>query len=162
MHSHTCQPRRRATKTGLIARQTPPSETTARSTPLSSAIFGTYRERATPRARDDTRDVGAELSLEHSAQSGVLVASARRPVPTRSTRLRSLAVVELEQAAEPFTRLHRAGLDLCRLRHDEFVPETLARPLFMIVTDKFVDGRPEMLWLQPSRSRAVPHLKLVP
>src|SRR4051794_16532088 len=61
----------------------------------------------------------------------------------RSTRLRGLSIVELEQATESLTTFHRAGSDVRRLRRDDFVAETLVRPFFMIVTCKFCDRCPE-------------------
>jgi hypothetical protein len=63
---------------------------------------------------------------------------------TRSVRLRGLAMVELEQAAESLTTLHRARSDRGRLWRDELVAQTLVRPFFMIMVDKLLYGRPEM------------------
>src|SRR4030095_7941930 len=63
---------------------------------------------------------------------------------TRPMRLRGLAIVELEQAAESLTTLHPACSDHRRLWRDELVAQTLVRPLFMIMVDKFSYGRPKM------------------
>src|SRR6476646_10636451 len=94
--------------------------------------------------------MNSSMLAASSRKNAATLRSSRKVVPpsscatTRSTRLRGLAVVELEQAAESLTTFQRAGRDLRRLRRDEFVPETLVRPFFMIVTHKFVDGCPEM------------------
>jgi hypothetical protein len=71
---------------------------------------------------------------------------------TRSTWLCGLAVVELEQAAESLTTLHRAAIDFRHLGRDAFVAETLVGPFFMIVTHKFFDGRPEMPFAEQHHS----------
>jgi len=63
-------------------------------------------------------------------------------------RLRGLAAVELEQAAEALTTLDLACSDHCRLWRDELVAETLAWPFVMVMVDKFSDGRPEMLFAE--------------
>src|SRR5262249_8349297 len=54
---------------------------------------------------------------------------------TRSTRLRGVAEVELEEATESLTTADLACSNLRLLRRDEFVVETLVRPLFMIQVD---------------------------
>src|SRR4030095_7821412 len=58
--------------------------------------------------------------------------------------LRRVAVVELEQAAEPLTTLQPACSDHRCLWRDELVAQTLVRSFFMIMVDKFSHGRPEM------------------
>ena len=65
-------------------------------------------------------------------------------------RLRGLAVVELEQAAESLTTLDLAWSDRRCLGRDEFVAETLVRPFFMIMMEKFSCGRPEMAFAKSS------------
>jgi hypothetical protein len=60
-------------------------------------------------------------------------------------RLRRLAVVKLEQAAEPLTTVHLACSHHRRRWRDELVVQTLVRPFFMIVVDKFSYGLSEML-----------------
>jgi len=67
-------------------------------------------------------------------------------------RLRGLAVVELEQAAESLTTLHLACSDHRRLWRDALVAQTLVRPFFMIMVDKFSYGRPEMPFAQKHHS----------
>src|SRR5262249_12215406 len=63
---------------------------------------------------------------------------------TRLKELRGLAVVELEQAAEALMTFYRAGSDQgCRAR-DEFVAQTLVRPLLMIMLDKRSYRSPEV------------------
>jgi hypothetical protein len=52
---------------------------------------------------------------------------------TRPIGLRSLAVVELEHAAEPLTAPDRACVEQLCLGRDEFVAQTLVRPFRMIM-----------------------------
>jgi hypothetical protein len=59
-------------------------------------------------------------------------------------RLRSLAVVELQQTAEPITTRDLPCSDPRCCWRDELVAQTLVRPFFVIMVDKFSDGRPEM------------------
>ena len=59
-------------------------------------------------------------------------------------RLRSLAVVELEQAAESPTTFHLACSDHGLHWRDELVVQALVRSFFMVMVDKFSYGRPEM------------------
>src|SRR5882762_4876728 len=63
---------------------------------------------------------------------------------TRPIGLRGLAVIELEDAAEPRTARDRACADRRGRGRDEFVAQTLVRPLLMIMLDKRSDGRPEV------------------
>ena len=58
--------------------------------------------------------------------------------------LRSLAVVELEHAAEPRTARDRACADRRGLGRNELVAQTLVRPLLMIMLDTRSDGSPEV------------------
>ena len=63
---------------------------------------------------------------------------------TRPTQLRGLAVVELEQSAEPLTTCDWAGADHgCRGR-DEVIAQTLVRPFFMIMIHIRADRRSEV------------------
>jgi len=66
--------------------------------------------------------------------------------------LRSLTVVELEQAAEALTTLDLACSDHRRLWRDELVAETLMWPFVMVMVDKFSDGRPEMRFAEQHHS----------
>src|ERR1700730_209005 len=63
---------------------------------------------------------------------------------TRPTGLRGFAVVKLEQAPESLATVHLACSDHRRLGRDERVAQALVRPFFMIMLDKFSDGRSEM------------------
>ena len=63
---------------------------------------------------------------------------------TRPVGLRSLAVVELEHAAEPRTARDRACADRRCLGRNELVAQTLVRPLLMIMLDKRWYGSPEV------------------
>jgi hypothetical protein len=67
-------------------------------------------------------------------------------------RLRGLAAVEREQAAESRTTLHLACSDHRRLWHDELVAQTLVRPFFIVTVDKFSHGRPEMPFTEKHHS----------
>jgi hypothetical protein len=60
-------------------------------------------------------------------------------------RLRGLAVVELEHAAEPLTAFHRACSDDFGPRRDELVAEALVRPFLMVMVDELSNGSPEVL-----------------
>ena len=64
-------------------------------------------------------------------------------------RLRGLAAVELEHAAEPLTALQRACSDhLCRGR-DELVAEALVRPFLMVLmVHELSNGSPEVLFAE--------------
>jgi hypothetical protein len=63
-------------------------------------------------------------------------------------RLCGLAVVELEQAADSLATLHLACADHCRLRRNELVAQPLVWAFFVIMVDKFTDGRLEMPFAQ--------------
>ena len=71
---------------------------------------------------------------------------------TRPMRLRGLAVVKLEQAAESLTTLHLACSDHRHLGCDQRVAQALVRPFFMIMVDKFPDGRSEMPFAERHQS----------
>ena len=53
-------------------------------------------------------------------------------------------MVELEQPAESLTTLHLAGSDRRRPWRDELVAQSLVRPFFMIMVNKFPEGRSKM------------------
>jgi hypothetical protein len=55
-----------------------------------------------------------------------------------------LAVVDLEEAAESPTTLHRACSDHSPLGRDELVIETLVPPFFVVMVDKFSYGCAEV------------------
>jgi len=63
--------------------------------------------------------------------------------------LRSLAVIEVQRAAESLTTRDPARSNLGCCWRDELVAETLVRPFFMIVVDKLIVLR-ETSW--PSAS----------
>src|ERR1700730_8763824 len=67
-------------------------------------------------------------------------------------RLRGLAVVKLEQAAESLTTLHLACSDHRHPGCDQRVAQALVRPFFMIMVDKFPDGRSEMPFAEQHQS----------
>ena len=73
-------------------------------------------------------------------------------------RLRGGAEVKLEEATESLTTTNAACSNLRVLRRDAFVIETLVRPLFMIVTSTFLEGRAEMPF--PKQYHAVQALAL--
>src|SRR4030095_8400170 len=72
--------------------------------------------------------------------------------------LRRVAVVELEQAAEPLTTLQPACSDHRCLWRDELFAQTVVRSFFMIMVDKFSHGRPEMPF--PEKHYSVQTLRL--
>jgi hypothetical protein len=69
--------------------------------------------------------------------------------------LGGFAVVELEHAAEAFTAPNGAGADRGGRGRDAFIPQTLVRPLFVMVIDKRKrsDGGPEVPFSEWHHSR---------
>src|SRR5262245_48444698 len=81
-----------------------------------------------------------------SGCAGVLCENSRQ-------ELRGLAVVELEDAAEPLTAFQRTCSDHLCLGRDEFVAETLVRTLLVVMVYELLNGSPEMPLAERDDSR---------
>src|SRR5213594_1202375 len=114
-----------------LSRQAPSRSSSWTPTAKPRAWFW-VRQKARRSTNSNTELLTLRLLKRASAQ-------ARSPscAKTRPMRLRGLAVVELEQAAESLTTLHLACSDHRRLWRDALVAQALVRPFFMIMVDKF-------------------------